>query len=517
MSVRLRLMIMMFLEYFIWGAWAVEMGGYMGAVLRFSGINIAWIYNSTAIGAMISPLFLGYLADRLFSSEKMVGILHLLGAVLLAAAATQAQFLPLFVIMVTYGIIYTPTLALTNSISFHHIGNPDEEFPVIRMLGTIGWIVAGLIVGLVFRPNQEVLGASAFLYLAAAASLALGLFSFLLPYTPPKARQEQEAEAPPAEEETDRQSIVHLLTTDRSFLVFAVSSFLICIPLAQYYNLANLFFTQRGYPAPTALQTLGQMSEVVFMFLMPWFIARLGVKRMLALGMLAWVVRYACFGTLVFPVVLLGILLHGICYDFFFVASQIYVDNRVEVRQRARAQSFVAFLTYGAGMFVGGLIGGKIYDVYPPVNQAPVKIVALADNQEQSGMQSLPKWEDYVKQVLQVDLKKTPDPVVVLDQVPEKFVWELPNEGITVVYSRESLRKLLRAADGDGDGRVTRTEWLHGSSYRWPWIWFWPGLMAALTLSGFWLLFQEPKPEVVEGMIEEAPLGAGEGPEPQVG
>ncbi len=515
MSVRLRLMIMMFLEYFIWGAWAVEMGGYMGAVLKFTGLQIGWVYTCTAIGAMISPLFLGYLADRLFSSEKMVGILHLLGAGLLAVAATQTQFLPLFIVMVTYAVLYTPTLALTNSISFHHIDDPDKEFPIIRVLGTLGWIVAGLIVGFLFRPNQEVLGHSAFLYLAAAASLCLGVFSFLLPYTPPASQAEEEQDETAAAE-SDRQGILQLLTTDRSFLVFAAASFLICIPLAQYYNLANLFLTQRDYPAPTALQTLGQMSEVVFMCLMPWFISVLGVKRMLGLGMLAWVVRYACFGTLSFPLVILGLLLHGICYDFFFVASQIYVDNRVDVRQRARAQSFVAFLTYGAGMFVGSLIGGRIYDFYPPTNQADVVIVSKA-GEEIAAQRSLPDWESYVKTVLKVDLKKDPNPVVPLDQVPEKFAWELPNERITVVYSKESLLKLLKAADADGDGKVTRTEWFHGSSYQWPWIWFWPGLMAAVTLAGFWLLFQEPKPEVVEGMIEEAPLGAGEGPEPQVG
>jgi len=514
MSVRTRLMIMMFLEYFIWGAWAVEMGGYLGAVLHFTGWEIGWVYTCTAIGAMISPLFLGYVADRLFSSEKVVALLHLLGAGLLFLAATQTQFWPLFITMVAYAVLYTPTLALTNSISFHHIEDADKEFPIIRVLGTIGWIVAGLIVGFVFRPNQEVLGHSAFLYLAAGSSLALGVFSFFLPYTPP-AKDEQESESS-GDEGTDRRGIVELLTTDRSFAVFAVASFLICIPLAQYYNLANLFLTQRDFPVPTALQTLGQMSEVVFMCLMPWFIVRLGVKRMLALGMLAWVVRYACFGSLSFPLVILGLLLHGICYDFFFVASQIYVDNRVDVRQRARAQSFVAFLTYGAGMFVGSLVGGKIYDLYPPANQAQVTIVTQ-DGERTSAEKPLPDWEAYVKNVLKVDLVKNPNPVVPLDQVPEKFVWELPNEKISIEYPKDSLRKLLQAADADGDGQVTRTEWLHGSSAQWPWIWFWPGLMAAVTLAGFWLLFQEPKPEVVEAMAEEAPLGAGEGPEPQVG
>ena len=514
MSVRTRLMIMMFLEYFIWGAWAVEMGGYMGTVLHFTGWEIGWVYTCTAIGAMISPLFLGYVADRLFSSERVVALLHLVGAGLLFLAATQTQFWPLFLTMVAYAVLYTPTLALTNSISFHHIEDADKEFPIIRVLGTIGWIVAGLIVGSVFRPNQEVLGHSAFLYLAAGSSLALGVFSFFLPYTPP-AKDEQESESP-ATNDSDRQGIVQLLLEDRSFLVFALSAFLICIPLAMYYGYANLFLTEQGYPAPTSLQTIGQMTEVVFMFLMPWFIARLGVKRMLGMGMLAWVLRYALFGSLWPPLVIVGLLLHGICYDFFFVASQIYVDNRVDVRQRARAQSFVAFLTYGVGMFIGSLVGGKIVDLYPSANQAPAVLIAASGKSEQI-QATLPDWEAYVKNVLKVDLVKNPNPVVPLDQVPEKFRWERPNEKITLEYPKDSLVKLLRQADADGDGKVTRLEWLLGSSHRWPWIWFWPGLMAAVTLAGFWLLFQEPRPEVVEGMIEEAPLGAGEGPEPQVG
>jgi len=283
----------------------------------------------------------------------------------------------LFAVMVAYSLCYMPTLALTNSISFDNINDPEKDFPIIRVFGTFGWIVAGLVVGFLLKaaPDSAIgeqlftivpaespfFAANNFIILAAIASAVLGLFCFMLPHTPPK----QKSESGRASLETDRSraGILSLLS-EPSFLVFVLASFLICIPLSFYYNLANLFLSQTKAPYPTALQALGQASEVLFMAVMPWFIMKLGVKKMLAIGMLAWVLRYLAFGTMNFPLIVFGILLHGICYDFFFVASQIYIDTKVDVSQRARAQSFIAFVTLGVGMFVGALVAGRTYDAY---------------------------------------------------------------------------------------------------------------------------------------------------------
>lgn len=369
LSVRQRLCAMMFLQYFTWGAWGVSLGGYMAKVLLFEGKQIGSVYSSTAIGAMISPLFLGYVADRLLATERLLSLLHIGGAVLLGVAATTTEFPYLYAVMVGYALLYMPTLALSNSISFENIRDPEQEFPLIRVFGTVGWIVAGLIVGFVLDRDGPTRWP---IVMAATSSALLGLFCLALPHTPPKGAggaASGGAVAGDAPRAGQRRGIATLLT-DRSFVVFVVASFLVCIPLAFYYNLANVFLVDIDAWRPTALQTLGQMSEVFFMAMMPWFIIRLGVKRMLAVGMLAWVVRYLLFGTIFFPAIVVGILLHGICYDFFFVASQIYVDNKADLAQRARAQSFIAFITLGLGMFVGAYVSGFVFDRYFPPQPA---------------------------------------------------------------------------------------------------------------------------------------------------
>ncbi len=382
-AIQVRLCVMMFLQYFVWGAWAVELGGYLGGVLNFSGEQIGRVYQATAIAAMVSPLFMGYVADRFFSTERLMALLHLAGAVLLWFAATSESVLSSFpafgdeygvlrYVMIAYALCYMPTLALSNSISFENIRNPEKEFPPIRLFGTLGWIAAGLVVGLVLKAQAgssvhtwltSVLPAespafkpSNFIYLAAISSAFLGVYCLTLPYTPPKAR----GEAVPA---SQRRSIFALLK-DPSFVVFTFCSFLICIPLSFYYSFANTFLQEIKAPSPTALQTIGQWSEVVFMALMPFFIQLLGVKRMLAVGMAAWVLRYLFFSSLNLPLIVVGLVLHGVCYDFFFVASQIYVDSRAEPTQRARAQGFIAFVTLGLGMYLGAEASGYIVDKY---------------------------------------------------------------------------------------------------------------------------------------------------------
>lgn len=351
-SVKLRLRLMMFLQYFIWGSWGVPVGGYMGQTLGFDGASIGWIFTSTAIGAMVSPLFVGFFADRYFATEKILCVLHLIGAVLLALAAEQTSFPLLMTVMVGYALVFMPTLALTNSISFRNITNPAEEFPSIRVLGTLGWIAAGWVVGILLGSEQKT-----FFYLAAAASAILGVYCLMLPHTPPQGQNASTADLLGL-------SAVALLK-ERSFAIFAIASLLICIPLAFYYAFAQLFLTQVDMPVPTALMTIGQISEIFFMMAMPFFIVRLGVKWMLVVGMLAWVARYLCFGTLDFSWILLGLILHGVCYDFFFVASQIYVDRKAQGDMRASAQSFIAFITLGVGMFIGSAVNGQIVNLYP--------------------------------------------------------------------------------------------------------------------------------------------------------
>lgn len=317
-GVRLRLCIMMFLEYAVWGAWGVSIGGYMYETLRFDGDQVGWMFSTTAVAAMISPLFVGYVADRFFATEKLLAALHLIGAVLLAVAAFMTDFTKLFTVMQAYAICYMPTLALTNSISFANIADSKKDFPGIRVWGTWGWIVVGWVVGFLVggKSNNQ-------FFLAAGLSVILAVFCLYLPHTPPRAKT---ASATP--EANQGQGMFRLLA-DPTFLVFVVCSFLICIPLSFYYSQANGFLEQLEAPYPTALQTIGQLSEVGFMAAMPFFIARLGVKRMLTVGMLAWVLRYMAFATLTLWAVIFGLFLHGVCYDFYFVASYIYVDTRV--------------------------------------------------------------------------------------------------------------------------------------------------------------------------------------------
>lgn len=481
MSVRIKLSIMMFLQYATWGAWAVSLGGYMGKTLKFTGVQIGAIYGTTAIAAMISPLFVGYIADRFFSTERVIAVLHLVGAALLGTAAYSATFDQLYPIMIVYALCYMPTLALTNSISFANIQDPERDFPGIRVWGTWGWIVAGWLVGFVL--DRENPGSSnGPILLAAVSSGLLGIFSFLLPHTPPRAAS--------AEEETDSTKAgLQDLLRDPSFLVFVVCSFLVCIPLSFYYGFANLFLTEINAPLPTALQTIGQLSEVGFMAAMPFFITRLGVKRMLAVGMLAWVVRYICFGTMSMPLVIFGLVLHGICYDFFFVASQIYVDTRTSIAQRARAQSFIAFVTLGVGMFIGAYVGGIVVDHYRAIEVEGTLIAA--DGTEKTMPMPLPVWDEAGEQGIAKALSLRPEEVLDEARISETVLVTNPDSGITHRFEREKLLAVLKLVDRDGDSRVTIAEWQAAQKHDWPWIWFWPALAAGITLVVFWIGFRD--------------------------
>jgi len=346
----------MFLQYFVWGAWYVTMGTWLGQTLRFSGEQIGLAAGTTALAAMISPFFVGMIADRFLATERILAALHVIGGAVLFYASMQTTFGRFYAVLLVYTLCYMPTLALSNSLSFRQMKDPGREFPPIRVLGTIGWIVAGLIIGTLG------LEASAMpLRLAASASVVLGVFCLALPHTPPHIIGR-----------VRWRDVLGLdalkLLGDRSFAIFVIGSFLICIPLQFYYAFANPFLNELNVTNAAGKMTLGQMSEIGFMLVMPWFFRRLGVKYMLLFGMAAWTARYALFaygdnGPMVW-MLYGGILLHGICYDFFFVTGQIYVDRKAPNDLRAAAQGFIAFVTLGVGMFIGSWASGRVVDMF---------------------------------------------------------------------------------------------------------------------------------------------------------
>jgi nucleoside transporter len=350
----------MFLEFFIWGAWFVTLGTYLLRNLSATGTQVGVAFLTQSIGAIVAPFIIGLIADRFFSAQKILGVLHLAGALLLWRASSSPDFGSFYPNILTYMILYMPTLALVNSIAFRQMQNPQKEFATIRVLGTLGWIVAGLTIGWL---NWEQSGSlRATFLMAAGASALLGVFSFMLPATPPVKRGQS----------TSLGDMLGLdaigLLKNRSYLIFFLASIAICIPLAFYYGFTNPFLNEVGMKAAAGVQSLGQVSELLFMLLIPFFFTRLGVKKMLAIGMLAWVVRYAFFaygdGQSNYWMLIAGIVLHGICYDFFFVTGQIYTDNLAGERFKSSAQGFITLATYGVGMLIGTLLSGRIFDNY---------------------------------------------------------------------------------------------------------------------------------------------------------
>lgn len=345
----------MFLEFFIWGAWYVTVGNYMAAEGMTS--YIPWAFTVHPIGSIISPFFLGMIADRFFATEKVLGVLHLIGGVALIAAPTFADQPPAFIgMLLLHSICFAATMGLANTLAFHHVTDQERQFPWIRAFGTIGWIASGILVSGVLHADETPIP----IYVAGAAALLLGGYSFSLPHTPPPLAGTK----PKAREIIGLDALSRL--SSRPFWIFIASSLLICIPLSAYYAYAPVFVNASGISDPAFKMSFGQMSELVFMLLMPFFFVRLGVKWMLTLGMAGWVARYALFALgapeAVTWMIIGGIILHGLSYDFFFVAGQIYVDKRADPEIRGQAQGFVVFVTYGVGMMIGAQIAGWMFE-----------------------------------------------------------------------------------------------------------------------------------------------------------
>ncbi len=365
-KIKFQLSFMMFLEFFIWGGWFVTLGTFLGNNLDASGAESAMAFSTQSWGAIIAPFFIGLIADRYFNAEKILGVLHIIGAVLMYFMSQATSFSVFYPLVFGYMVAYMPTLALVNSVSFYQMKDPAKEFSIIRVFGTIGWIVAGLVISYIFHwDTSDAINQGALkntFTMVAIASFVLGLYSFTLPKTPPSK----------SDKSVSISEILGLdalkLLNDRNFLMFFITSILICIPLAFYYQQANPFLVEIGLENPTGKMTLGQVSEVLFMLLLPFFFKKFGFKKTLLLGMFAWAVRYMLFaygnsGELTFMLII-GIALHGICYDFFFVSGQIYTDFKAGDKVKSAAQGLITLATYGVGMLIGFWVAGKISDKY---------------------------------------------------------------------------------------------------------------------------------------------------------
>lgn len=369
-AISVRLSVMMFLQFFIWGAWFVTLGTFLGNTLQASGGQVGMAFSTQSWGAIIAPFVIGLIADRYFNAERILGVLHLIGAGLLYGLYQATDFNAFYPFVLAYMIAYMPTLALVNSVSFAQMKDPASQFGKIRVWGTIGWIVAGLAISYLFSWDSQQGIEQGMLrntfVLAGLASLLLGLFSFTLPKTPPTA----DKNAISLHDILGLEALA--LLKDRNFLIFFVSSILICIPLAFYYQNANPFLTNIGVENATGKMTLGQVSEVLFMLLLPVFLNRFGIKITLLIGMAAWALRYALFAygnaDEGLYLLIIGIALHGICYDFFFVSGQIYTNAKAGEKIKSSAQGMITLATYGVGMLIGFAVAGQITDKYTEVD-----------------------------------------------------------------------------------------------------------------------------------------------------
>lgn len=366
-TTRFKLSAMMFLEFFIWGAWFVTLGAFLNNNLKATNSEIGSVFSTQSWGAIIAPFIIGLIADRYFNAERILGVLHIIGAILMYQMYSAPDVSVFYPYVLAYMILFMPTLALVNSVSFNQMKDAEKEFANIRVFGTIGWIIAGLLISFAFHWDspegiQAGLLKSTFL-MAGIASLVLGLFSFTLPATPPKVAKDEKIKL------SDILGLDALkLLKDKNFAVFFISSILICIPLAFYYQNAGLFLADIKVSNPTGKMAIGQVSEALFLLAIPVFFSKYGFKKTIIVGMLAWAVRYILFaygnaGSLSFMLII-GIALHGVCYDFFFVSGQIYTNSKAGEKFKSAAQGIITLATYGVGMLIGFKVAGLITDMY---------------------------------------------------------------------------------------------------------------------------------------------------------
>jgi len=358
-DIGVRLSAMMFLEYFIWGAWYVTMGTYMGEHFKETEIdkNIGYAYSALAVATIFSPFFVGMIADRFFAAQRIMGVLHIAGAAILYLATTVSTSGVFLWVILFYSLLYMPTIALSNSVAFGQMTDPGKQFPWIRVFGTLGWIAAGILVG-----QLQIEKTNTTFLIAAGGSALLGLFSFILPNTPPKGKASESS----ASKALGTEAFV--LFRNKPYLIFFIAAILVCIPLSFYYGFANPFLNELGVEKAATKMTLGQISEAVFIIAIPFLFYRIGVKNMLLMGMVAWILRYVCFaygdtGSGMW-MLYAGIILHGICYDFFFVTGYMYTEKKAGEKIKNAAQGLFTFATYGVGMLIGTWFSGIIVNQY---------------------------------------------------------------------------------------------------------------------------------------------------------
>ena len=495
-----RLCIAYFCQFAIWGAWAGALGGYAGSILKFEGWQIGSLYNAIPLGAVIAPLFIGPIADRYFSAQKVISLLHLIGgAALLACGALcfygQQTFPVLMGLMLLSGMCFMPTIGLINSVVFKHLPNSSMA-PYVFVFGTIGWIIVNLFIA-VFDGYAET---PLFFFVGGGVSIFLALYSLTLPNTPPKG-------APNPDEKQSGGLGVLSLFKNFSFFIFVLCAFLASIPACNYFFPAVVpFLAERGYPSPVALNTLNQFSEILFMLALPFCIPRLGLKNVLLLGMAAWSIRYFCFAEPYFAAALIGLLLHGFCYTFLYVAAYMYAEKVAPAHLKSSAQSMMVFLLLGVGQVLGGYGYGYMRDANPP--QFATMTVATDQHvatpawsaDEDSKFQYLDltaqvnKFRGKTKEVADgktIDLGK----LLAGKPLTRQTIDAMQSEDGDVVVPKEDLTNLCVKIAGKEDFELTRDDWLAAQAHNWKRIFRLPAVFIAGCLLVFLLLGRNPKEE----------------------
>lgn len=495
LNTRIQLSVMMFLNFFVWGIWFVTMGTFLTkGGIGATGGQAGLAYGTQCLGAIIAPFIIGMIADRFFAAQKILGVLHLAGAVLLWFLSQQSGFGSFYNLLLIYMILFMPTLALVNAIALKQVTDAEKQFGGIRVWGTIGWIVAGLIIGwMAWEKTPSDLSVT--YKVASIVAAVFGIYSFFLPDTPPPKKGKDVSVA-----EVMGLDALKVLK-DKNYLIFFIASILICIPLAFYYGQTNQFLNEAGMEGAAGKQTMGQMSETLFLFLMPLFFARFGIKQMLLIGMVAWVLRYLLFAygntDAGLWMLIAGIVLHGICYDFFFVTGQIYTDKKAGERVRSAAQGLITLATYGLGMYIGFYVAGKYVDNNEFKTGAKhAKIIAgdIITKVDEAQVANAAFLSDYISK------KKSGDKITVSylrannPATAELTLQEFsPNYGKKVMDN--SWQKLGIATDSAANSKLPTGVFVKDVvvAHKWNNVWIFPCLFAAGVALMFFAFFRNDK------------------------